>query len=327
MELHYSNPVWNGYFADPFVLKASDGLYYAYGTGAADAEGRHFPVLRSQNLSQWESMDGALPARADLPPGSHYWAPAVAEKDGQFFLYYSASPPETDSDHRLRVAISPTPHGPFTDTGGDLLPAGEGFTIDADPFCDPQTGQWYLFYAKDFLEDPRAGTGLAVVPLSDDSLHASGEPQTVLRAWQDSHIYQRDRFHYGQTWAAWHTLEGPSVVFHDGRYYCFFSGGNWQTEGYGVGWAVADHPLGPWRAGEALILRGNAETGIIGPGHNSVVIGPDGKTEFMVYHAWDTAHTARRMCLDPLVWKPNGPTLDGPSTGERTVSLRDADLV
>lgn len=32
MALEYTNPVWPGYFADPFILR-SGGTYFAYGTG------------------------------------------------------------------------------------------------------------------------------------------------------------------------------------------------------------------------------------------------------------------------------------------------------
>jgi len=52
---------------------------------------------------------------------------------------------------------------------------------------------------------------------------------------------------------------------------------------------------------------------IVGPGHNSVTIAPDGQTLMMVYHAWDPAHTARRMCIDPIQWTPEGPRVEGPS--------------
>ena len=44
----------------------------------------------------------------------------------------------------------------------------------------------------------------------------------------------------------WHTLEGPCVRRHGGRYYCLYSGGCWQNDTYGVDYAVADHVLGPY---------------------------------------------------------------------------------
>ncbi|RYG19514.1 glycoside hydrolase, partial [bacterium] len=45
---------------------------------------------------------------------------------------------------------------------------------------------------------------------------------------------------------------------------------------------------------------------VIGPGHNSVVRGP-GAVDYVVYHAWDTALSARRLCIDRLDWTPEGP--------------------
>ena len=317
----YQNPVWDGYFADPFVLKTEGGTYYAYGTGAADAKGETpgncFPILTSTDLAHWQPLGGALPPRADLPLNSHYWAPAVVENNGQFLLYYSAAPRTADGEHRLRVAVSDSPGGPFADPGYDLLP-DEGFSIDADPFRDPQTGNWYLFFAKDFLDGERVGTGLAVAPLSPDGLHVCGPVQTVLRAESDAQIYQTNRVHYGQTWDKWHTVEGPSVLFHQGRYWCFWSGGNWQTDNYAVGCASSDTPLGPWKAESTTVLRGDIAKGVIGPGHNSFTVAPDG-THLMVYHAWDAARVARRLCIDPLVWTQNGPVCDGPSVDKRVL--------
>jgi GH43 family beta-xylosidase len=319
MSLAYTNPVWPGYFADPFVLRVGD-TYYAYGTGTElDRDRRDraaaFSVLRSTTLTHWEHIGGVLPTR----PGEEaraYWAPEVALRDGRFYLYYSSAPPGRDELHRLHVAVADRPEGPFEDKGVVLRDHDE-FTIDADPFCDPRTGRWYLFFARDFFEE-RTGTGLAVAPLSDDMMTVAAPPRSMLRANADWQIYERDRPLYGRRWAAWHTVEGPCVVYREGRYYCFYSGGNWQTRDYGVSYAVADNPLGPWQhAPEAgpVVLR-ERPPHALGPGHNSYCVAPDG-TELLVYHAWDAERRARRMCIDPLVWTPEGPRCLGPTLGSR----------
>lgn len=325
MSLVYRNPVWPGPFADPFVLRTAEGDYYAYGTGTAldrgpDARGepRAFTVLRSRDLVNWEHLGGALtvePAARDHA----FWAPEVAAREGRHLLYYSSAPPGDDAQHRLRVAVSDSPAGPFRDEGA-VLPADEGFSIDAHPFRDPRDGRWYLFFAKDFFGE-RTGTGLAVVPLSADLRRAAAPSTPVLQANADWQIYERDRHHYGRAWTAWHTCEGPCVVVHDGRYWCFYSGGNWQSENYGVSYAVADHPLGPWHhAPESapLVLR-QRYTDALGPGHNSVVLAPDGRTQLFVYHAWSQLRDARRLHLDPLVWTDDGPRCLGPTTTPQAV--------
>ena len=55
----------------------------------------------------------------------------------------------------------------------------------------------------------------------------------------------------------------------------------------------------------------------LAPGHNSVTVAPDGRSDVIVYHAWDKDLIKRRMFIDPLRWTPEGPRCDGPSTGPR----------
>jgi hypothetical protein len=50
-----------------------------------------------------------------------------------------------------------------------------------------------------------------------------------------------------------------------------------------------------------------------GPGHHSHVIGPDGRTEYLVYHAWNPAMTERCLCIDKLAWTAKGPRCPGPT--------------
>jgi len=319
--LAYQNPVWDGYFADPFVLRVGD-TYFAYGTGPADAQGKQFPILRSNDLAHWEFLEGAL-LPLDHPQANNYWAPEVTPSNGRFLLYFSASTSNSDQDQRLRVAFSDSPAGPFRDSGKLLLP-DLGFTIDANPFVDPRDGRPYLFFATDFEEDEPRGTGLCVVPLADDMTRAAGEVRTVLRACAPWQIYETNRNYKGRIWAQWNCVEGPAVIFHDARYYCFYSGGAWHGTQYGVEVAVADHPLGPWQNENAprgpTVLRGIPGK-VIGPGHCSIFSGP-GEQLFMAYHAWDPQHTARRMCIDPIVWNPAGPRVDGPSTEPRQLDYR-----
>ena len=125
----------------------------------------------------------------------------------------------------------------------------------------------------------------------------------------------------------WHTLEGPCVRKRNGIYYCFYSGGCYQGEGYGVDYGTAHSPLGPYsdlgNESGARVLR-TLPGRIIGPGHHSIVLGPDDQTEFIVYHAWDTAMTGRRMHIDRLDWTEHGPRCIGPTWTEQHLNLRSA---
>ncbi|MFC4453827.1 glycoside hydrolase family 43 protein [Deinococcus sonorensis] len=303
----YTNPVYPGSFADPFVLQ-HEGMYYAYGTGhAPEPGGRHFEVLVSPDLIHWTSHGGVLEPLPD-PQRTDYWAPEVAYSEGRFYMYYSAG--QADKGHQLRVAVADQPTGPFVDQDIVLTP-DLPFSIDASPFQD-QDGQWYLYYAHDVLEGDRVGTSLSVDRLVTMT-RLEGAPRQVLRATQDWQLYAAQREMYGAVYD-WYTLEGPFVVPHEGQYYLFYSGGAWPEATYGVSYAVADHPLGPWTEPDhvgPLVLK-TVPGKVIGPGHNSVVKAPNGD-DVLVYHAWDVDKTARRLCLDRIVWTPDGPRTEGPT--------------
>ena len=303
----YRNPVHDGYFADPFVLPV-DGTFYAYGTEPPVDGPLVVPVLRSDDLVHWAAVGRAL-ERLELPTARNYWAPEVARTGGRYYLYYSTG--IEDRGHRLRVASADAPEGPFRDHGRALTPADDPFTIDAHPFRDVD-GQWYMYYARDFLDGERVGTALVVDRMLDMET-LEGRPRTVLRASADWQLFKRGRSMYGGL-HDWHTLEAPFVVRRDDRYYCFYSGGSWLEASYGISYAVAESPLGPFvePPGEGARLLRSVPGRLLGPGHCSVAAGPDG-CDYVVYHAWDPNHVARRMCVDRLEWGPDGPRCEGPT--------------
>jgi len=317
IKLQYTNPVYPQYFADPFAWQ-HEGVYYAIGTSDSAPVQRAgtelvFPILRSDDFVTWEYASDGL-VRPDHDLGTDFWAPEIAYSGGRFYMYYSVG--GGDKGHNLRVAVSEHPAGPYHDTGAiidkDVCP----FSIDAHPFQD-EDGQWYLFYARDFLDENdgyRAGTALVVDRLLSMT-ELAGDERTVLRAHYDWQLFMAQRDMDGTIWD-WHTLEGAFVRKHEGRYYCLYSGGRWEDESYGVDYGVADNILGPYSDAGAengpRILK-TIPGHVRGPGHNSVVTGPDGVTDYIVYHAWDENRTARKLCLDKLIWTSDGPRCAGPT--------------
>ena len=231
----YTNPVLARNFPDPFVLQHG-GQYYAFGTTGQGRtpDGRVFTLLTSPNLVDWRPLGGALtPA-----PGTEqadYWAPEVVLHEGTFYMYYSRGGGAIDATvgHQLHVATSARPEGPYTEIA--TLPVPDSlFTIDAHPFQDAD-GQWYLFYARDFTDTNDGyypGTGLVVDHLATMT-QLTGQPKTVLRARHSWTLFEANRtmpLYGNRTFAQWHTLEGPFVRLHAGKYYCFFSGANFLTD-------------------------------------------------------------------------------------------------
>lgn len=278
-ERRYVNPVYARSFPDPYILKFR-GEYYAYCTGFWH-DGQVFGILHSRDLVNWREIGGAMHALDSDAP--FYWAPEVTYSNGKFYIYYSVG---NEVLMHLRVAVSDRPDGGFVDAGVRLTE--QDFAIDAHVFTDDD-GIRYMFYATDFLQYKNVGTG-TVVDRMIDWFTLVGDPRPVTRAQYDWQVYDPHRVEKGGV--RWYTVEGPFVLKRKGLYYEMFSGGNWQNTTYGVSFAVSDtvesgDEWTQYSDGEKVlpILR-TLPGKVIGPGHNSVIRGPNNREIYCVYHSW-----------------------------------------
>lgn len=324
MAAAYANPVLDADFPDPTVIRALDGLFYAYGTQTERDGGMiNLQVARSRDLTTWEHLGDALPAKPGWASRTQdFWAPHVSLHGGTYYLYFSAKPDAALSDTTrglcLGVATSSRPEGPFTDSGRPLQ-CGPGFVnIDPMAFDDPQTGKRLLYWGSGF--GPIKVRELA----ADRVSFAPGSSVTELIPvvpTSDSTDYQR-------------LVEGAWVIHRAPWYYLFYSGDNCcgPRAHYAVMVARSRSATGPF---ETLAHATGARTSAIlersdrwiAPGHNSVITDARGQ-DWIVYHAVDVRrpraketddiNTRRVMLIDRLVYVDGWPRVDrAPSDGPR----------
>ncbi|MFI2364788.1 glycoside hydrolase family 43 protein [Promicromonospora sp. NPDC019610] len=297
-----TNPVYGSNFPDPAVLEV-DGTYWAYATkNRVEA----LPVLRSRDLVRWEPVGDAMPELASwVEPGLN-WAPEVAVVGDRYVAYYTAHDKVTDVQ-AVGVAVADEPYGPFRDDADRplLCQDAEGGSIDASPFTDADGSRWLLW--KNDGNHVGVDTWIYVQRLSDDGLRLEGEPERILK--QD------------QEWEGT-LVEGPYVWPHAGSYYLFYSGNAFDSDRYGVGYAVAEKATGPYvKPQDGPIMVSNEVAA--GPGHG-MVVERDGRTWY-VHHAWppgavNAPEPGRQMWLTELVFEPAAdggpdvPKLLGPQT-------------
>ncbi len=74
---------------------------------------------------------------------------------------------------------------------------------------------------------------------------------------------------------------------------------------YGVGYATAPSPLGPWRKGPNNPILHRTDD-VSGPGHNCVTLSPDGRELMILYHTHQSplGGCARQLAMDRLLIAP-----------------------
>jgi arabinan endo-1,5-alpha-L-arabinosidase len=328
----YTNPVLDRNFADPAVLRAPDGFYYAYATqGEVAGTMVNIQIARSRNLVSWNRIGDALPQKPQWARATQdFWAPDISYHDGRYYLYYSAKPDAALTDPSrglcLAVATADRPQGPFTDSGQPLL-CGEGF-VNIDPFAfdDPATGKPLLYWGSGFQS-------IKVRELAADrTSFAVGSVATDLIpviAQDDPDNYQR-------------LIEGAWVIQRNGWFYLFYSGDNCcgPKAHYAVMVARSRDASGPFEtlaaatgAANSVILKRGERW--LAPGHNSVVTDGAG-TDWLVYHAVDTGrsrdkpgddvNSRRVMLIDRIVWADGWPRIAGDRPSQAAQPAPEADV-
>ena len=94
-----------------------------------------------------------------------------------------------------------------------------------------------------------------------------------------------------------HLIEGPFVTGQQGRYWLFYAGNDFSTSSYGIGVAVADHPIGPYAKHGEPLLKSTREW--LAPGHASVAPGLGGEPQlfFHAFHPGSGGYNAFRALL------------------------------
>lgn len=172
--------------------------------------------------------------------------------------------------------------------------------------------------------DPRRKDGFTPI------LNYGSDPQE----WENAHVndyadsggQKKDR-----RWAEGSTVWKARTRDGRARYFLTYSANNFENRHYGVGYAVADGPLGPWRKSpDNPVLHEDAAQRIFSTGHGSVISSPDGSQLYYVHHGRPTTETDRRLYTQRMRVDPDsarlrieGTTEDRPiPSGVEPLSLR-----
>ena len=281
--------------ADPTIFPYG-GKYYLIGTSGDHSVNRGFKAFASKDLLHWHRVTAPgqpnylVLDSAQSFGNKGFWAPQLLLPPGAgkkkaapktVLMAYTANE---------QIAIAGSINGiigPFTqklnNTNSQASKTGNGFTklftdsfkhIDPFIFTDPVTGKHYIYYVK--LDK---GNNIYVSELKLDqhgSIHVQkGTERPCIHAtahWENT------------AGSSWPVTEGPTVLYHNGYYYIFYSANDFRNVDYAVGYATSTSPIGPWAKSKDSPLISRSLTGLNGTGHGDVFQDKNGHF-YYVFHA------------------------------------------
>lgn len=244
--------------ADPSANVFNGKLYiypsHDWDSGAAfDDDGGHFEmkdyhVLSLDDVENGEVTDhGVILALEDIPwAGRQLWDNDVVEKDGKYYLIFSAK--DKNDVFHLGVAVSDRPEGPFK---AQPDPIRGSYSIDPCVFKDDD-GSVYTYFGglwggqlqrykenkamgKEYLpEGDENALPSRVAKMTDDMLQFAEEPHPVLVIDENGKPLRADDPH--------RFFEASWMHKVNGKYYFSYSTGDSHLLCYAVG----DNPYGPF---------------------------------------------------------------------------------
>lgn len=252
------------FFADPTIFHYKH-KFYLYGTDGFNADSG-FHVAVAKDMIHWKKTkhDQRALSKGETFGTRGFWAPQVFEHHGKIYMIYTAS-------EHIAIAEGSAPEGPFRQKYFKALPNP---VKQIDPFVfKDDDGKLYLYHVR--LQD---GNRIWGAVLKDD---LTGIDTTTLRECISAVVNP-------QPWEntqslRWTVTEGPAVIKRGKKYFMFYSANDFRNPDYAVGYATADHPLGPWKKSEKNPVISRLMTGMNGPGHGDIVIDNKG-TIYYVFH-------------------------------------------
>ncbi len=281
---------------DPTIVKEGK-TYYLFMTG------RGIPTRSSKDLKNWTPETQVFASPPEWAPKTivgfrdHIWAPDVSRFGGKWHLYYSIS-----TFGKNRSAIGHATNATLDSSSRDFKWVDEGpvfqsyptdgyNAIDPNVVLDAKGTPWLSFGS--FWK------GLQLVKLDDDGRVAEGA--------KPAGIAQRPE--------APDAIEASFIVRHGGSYYLFASydfccRGARSTYNVRVGRSRSVE--GPYadRDGKSMLEGGGTKvieggTRWKGTGHEAVL--HDGRTDYLVYHAYDAENNGRPMLqIAKITWDRDG---------------------
>ncbi|WP_121811112.1 glycoside hydrolase family 43 protein [Mucilaginibacter kameinonensis] len=267
--------------ADPWVIYKDGFYYYTNSTGG--------------NIVIWKTKDvtklSTAPKKAiwSPPQGLAYskelWAPELHFIKGKWYVYFAADN-GNNNNHRIYVLENKfaDPTEGTWEFKGKIADSTDKWAIDASVF--ENNGSWYMIWSG--WEGDHNGQQNIYIAKMKDALTIGSERVKI-----SSPAYQWETngdLHDSGNPAHVSVNEGPEILKHGNKLFLIYSASGCWTDFYALGMLTASKNsdlLNPasWIKTEEPVFKQSPENSVYAPGHNSFFKSPDGREDWILYHA------------------------------------------
>ena len=316
----FSNPLLDK-GADPYSFYKEGFYYYTHTTGT------NITIWKTRNLADLRNAEKKVVWVP--PPNTMYskqiWAPEILFLDGKWYLYFAADD-GNNNNHRMYV-LENTGEDPMQGEWifkGKISDETDKWAIDGDVFR--HNGQLYMVWSG--WEGDENGEQNIYIAKMNNPWTISSERVKISSPQYD---WERHKKLPGPNPDEVFVNEGPQFLEGKDKIFIVYSASGCWTDNYTLGmlWADENSELmdaKSWKKSAEPVFKPTPGDGVYAAGHNSFFKSPDGKENWILYHAnsqpgqgcgW---HRSPRM--QKIVWNKDGtPNLGKPMSTTKKLKI------
>ena len=276
---YFTNPLLPS-GADPWVIEKDGFYYYTHTTG------RNIVLYKTKNLG--DLKEAKWKVIWEPPPNTAYskqiWAPELHRIDGKWYFYFAADN-GVNENHRLYV-IENSSDDPMQGEWkflGKIADSSDKWAIDGSVF--QHKNQWYITW-------------------SGWEGDMNGQQEIYIAKLKNPWTIEGPRFRISSPVLDWErhgnlndpnnpphvaVNEGPQILRRNDKLFIVYSASGCWTDQYGLGLLELEGnnllDSSSWKKSPNPIFQTSVENNVFAPGHNSFFTSPDGKENWILYHA------------------------------------------
>ncbi|WP_035917293.1 family 43 glycosylhydrolase [Flavimarina sp. Hel_I_48] len=313
----FQNPILDS-GADPYSVFV-DGYYYYTNTS-----GNKITLWKTKNLANLREAESQTVWTP--PAGTNYskeiWAPEIHYINNIWYVYFAADDGD-NKNHRMYVLENKSKdalHGTW-DLKGKIAAYPDRWAIDGNVF--EFNNALYMVW-------------------SGWEGHTNGQQNIYIAKMKNPWTIEGDRVLISQPTYTWekqgdlddpnnpphvNVNEGPQYLEHNGNKFIIFSANGCWTDYYSLGMLkfTGNDLLDPaaWEKHPKPIFVKSEENSVYAPGHNSFFKSPDGKEDWILYHAnanpGDGCGGKRSPRMQQIKWNTDGSPDFGIPVSEKSI--------